>query len=410
MTSLLPPDPTSARPSWIQARVRWSTGPVILGTAAALALVLNAGRIQHSVLDWRSRQFVKDAGIALQAGHWREAELALTSAVATQPDNPQLRIALGTFYLRNNRPAEGLRWYREAVLTYPPAQAQALLHACASELILGGNYAELALLAQQQLADNAPFAGLWLNLAQNGLRLSGKSPSPALLNPRLDSVSSQLLRAQSEINAGQTDLAAQTMSALGETRLSFSAATVAARIWLAVGDESRARATVRYVNRILAPDEIRHFEALFHVPSQSSALRAAQSLEASPTAAQGRVLAAFMLEHLAQPYARVSVELTNRLRSHERSLPVESLTLLWLYSGFARDAESEHIWRGRIEERTSTTLPPLDSGKMTEPLLRLLLSKARLPFEIVCELMALTERPVATSPATPAARTLAQWR
>jgi predicted Zn-dependent protease len=142
------------------------------------------------------------AEAASRAAQWQEAEFALKSALALQPDNLGLKLRLGEVYLAKGQPSAARDVFRELTDRYPHAdRAWAALGLLEAEL---GNLERADRYLQTALAENPLLPEVQLAYAE--LRLANGEPAAAVETLK---EATNLLREDAQLQArlGQAYLA-----------------------------------------------------------------------------------------------------------------------------------------------------------------------------------------------------------
>lgn len=387
------------KPQQLWGTARW--GLVAVGVAAMLAtspLVWKAGvRAARSVSDWRVGRFLEQASEAERAGRWREADVALASALAMKADSRALQIRRADFLLRAGRGDEGVAAWRGILGRDGGRAGRELTLAFAARLIMAGRFPELADLAIGQLQAAGTDRGLWLNLAAEAGRLA----PGGLTSRELARIASQpvqtIVGAYALLGSGDAARVRTTLADADGRTTSEAAALLAARTWVAVGDQAQARLALARTVAAYRPESVAAHEVLLARGEAGVTVdllrRLLEGEGVSPEVE--RRIALFTIHGMPHACEAAAVELTRRLRESVPQLTSEALAGVWLYCGLAGAEESERFWRERLGARIGTTLPPLAGQSLTVPLLRIIVERAPLPLELVCGLMAETRREAA---------------
>jgi len=213
--------PEAVRPFWGRAAAQWG------GATLALALLAGGGafatlraigyRVSPGQVFWpprwgefaaaRGELFLRRARADFQAGRVREAIAALRTAQQLDPTNYELGMLLGQFY-QAGAPDAADRLYAQLIQVHP-GQRNDIARVWFRSLLARGRFADVAALAQRQLAHEPGQAAAWehaLIFAARRLR----DPAPLLAaaaTPGVPWAEREILRFEARVRQAAPDAA-----------------------------------------------------------------------------------------------------------------------------------------------------------------------------------------------------------
>ncbi|MEY4940016.1 MAG: hypothetical protein RIQ93_1751 [Verrucomicrobiota bacterium] len=317
------------------------------------------------------------------------------------PHNMGLRVAKATLLTRTGRRDEAVLEWQWLLAHAEPELVPAVVRSYAQQLIAAGWWPELTRLALQHLHSAHEPTELWTLLACESLRLSGGSADPAAIARIHAGAERAIVAAYAAYAAKDEGAARRHLAEIDSTVRCYSSALLAARLWLLIKEERQARQAFFRLGRSLTADELATQELLFASLHSRVGVRTAQTLlkPAMTLAEWEGGLTRIVVHGLDRADPAVARELTSRLREQVRRLSPASLVAAWLYCGAAGDEQNERFWRQPLESSAGLTLPNLAINRPSSAVLRILIGRVPLSFDLIYSVMAASPPPASAPPA-----------
>lgn len=350
--------------------------------------------IFRRVRAYRVNGFLTQAEKSYRAGEAKAGNLAVGAALALEPNNFQAQLLRANWLLRLGPKEDGIAAWRALIETHEASNPRGLPLQYASQLVNTGTLDELFVLSVRQLSRQSAWdQGIWMNLAAESCRNNRAEVGTASLAKIVSREAAAGIRAYALASRQDKDAARAVLIAMDAQSMSRPVAVLAARAWLALGDETSARTALNRSRRAIDSVELAASELMFEPGSPAVESRLVDRLffGAAPEGDLRRRAGLLATYGLRRANRMTAEQTFNTLRPVAAKLDAETLASLWVYSGRSGHEGAELFWRERLDPLVGKTLPKLTDTRLSPSLLAVITERTPLPIEVVCALMSVTE-------------------